>query len=125
MVPDESGLSTREPGPAVSDTGCMLDDFTYAVLEDSLLVRGSSSGATLPSILRESEWELLRMPLSDLAVTCRLRLISDEEAEQLLARNSCSLSPALLEALGESGRGRLPSLTDSVAALDLMVGAPA
>jgi hypothetical protein len=60
VVPRESGLSTRESGPPGSDAGCMLDDLTYAVLEDSLLVRGSQM---LRGRVSSDLWPCLRCPL--------------------------------------------------------------
>ena len=56
-------------------------DFGFAILEDRFLVKGLTGAGVVALIWRgRNEWSELRMSLRDLAGSCRLRFVSDEEA---------------------------------------------
>ena len=65
-----------------------MDDFGFAVLEDHFLVKGLTTAEVAALIWRgRDQWSELRLSLRELARSCRLRFVSDEEAELFVAEH--------------------------------------
>jgi hypothetical protein len=63
-------------------------DFGFAILEDRFLVKGLTTAGVAALIWRRrNEWSELRVSLRELASSCRLRFVSDEEAELFVAEH--------------------------------------